>query len=561
MNTINAWWTGYSDPDVTKWNANGALSSDGVGYSSPTLTRDGVHPTPRGAYTDGRGANADSKSLSFVLRSLLPDLNWFNDTLTAAANKSQNGRLTGTSGSVGTNVTGTSPTSWVVEGVGGTGVTCVASVEANAVTGGQNIVMTFTSTGGGSGIEEFRVHPSNITVATAGWASTEYIQQFYNVDVDDTANQILRGTETYLQGDAGRLYRGLGRFSVADTAYPQAAYTGWIYSDPMLVGAATTFVHRLAVFVDGATPGTAVVKLKGATVQSVAAAGAADVVFPYDGANHIGGQNVTPVVAATGTLTALVVVPPVVTPSGLIFSNTFSNNVANILQLQAFNTPVSGAASPYGIPHRLTLDTGVLAAYIEDTDPTTFGGIRSELHLDAQNINEDCWYLFDVRCDKQDWIQRSTEEISIFQVHALDTIPNTSINMSAVIVHGNLKIVTPIPEPPVNPIGDTLKASYPMPFDRWVKVAFHAYWKADDNGVIEVYLDGVPIFRQYNRGTAYTGDKPYLKMGCYDTFHTAAFGTRRAYYRNLEIWRGTASYSTVLRNDGGRPAVSPLILR
>lgn len=235
----------------------------------------------------------------------------------------------------------------------------------------------------------------------------------------------------------------------------------------------------------------------------------------------------------------------------LIFENTFSSDFANIQGLQTLGGQTAGSAAPAGIPNRLYIENGYMVAFVDQGDVPTFTGIRSEIKLANDTLGDDMWYGFDVLLQAADWVQLGTEEMSIFQIHTLDSISGTSINMSAVIIHGALHFVIPSPAPPTTPIVSTpTAAGIPVPFGTRFRVVMHALWKADTTGVLEVFIDRVPVLRQYNRATGYTADQPYLKVGVYDTFHSASFGTRLARYRNLKIYRGISSYGEVL---GGRP--------
>jgi len=72
---------------------------------------------------------------------------------------------------------------------------------------------------------------------------------------------------------------------------------------------------------------------------------------------------------------------------------------------------------------------------------------------------------------------------------------------------------------------------------------------------MEVFVDGVQIYKNWNLATAYTADTPYFKLGIYDGPHLANFGTKSARFRNLKRYSGNGGYSDVL--DSGVPLPPP----
>ncbi len=288
MDDINAWHAAVNHPQVRLWTPNAALSSDGHTYANAGDRYDLIHPTATGAWRAGLGSNNSSNSLSYVLRSLYEDANWFEDDLSAVVNKARNGRLTGNTGVASSGASGDVPDLYTVSCTAPSAVSCVCTLEANAVTGGQNLVMVFTSTGAGAstaaGInyEEFLPATSS-TLAQTGFISTDFFQMWTDVEVDDLASQILGNVYGYCRAVGSWTMRSMGSFGQVNIQYPQAAFGGWQQTDPKPVGAATSFQQRLWVNVRGDVAGTATVKLKGVSLQAV---GDPMIDFPYDGVDH-----------------------------------------------------------------------------------------------------------------------------------------------------------------------------------------------------------------------------------------------------------------------------------
>ncbi len=231
----------------------------------------------------------------------------------------------------------------------------------------------------------------------------------------------------------------------------------------------------------------------------------------------------------------------------IVYQNDFSSTFTGCSALHAINTPIFNPTGAIGIANRVEIKNGVLRTYLSDADPETFGGQRSEVLTVYSATGDDIWYDFEVFIKATEWVQLSFEEISVFQVHASDSISGVTVDFMCVLTYGALQFYLPVPEPPSTPITSTILGPViEYPFDKWNRFCLHMNYKNTSTGLAEVFMNSTRLWSVSNRGTAYTSDTPYLKLGQYNTQHTAGFGSRAATYRNLTVYSGIQSYQTVL---------------
>lgn len=228
-----------------------------AGSPYPWSMRDGVHPQILGAYEM-------SKPLNDLLSTIIAPGTWF-DANPLTANLITNGSLTGSTSSavVSPKVTGVGPTGWNARNDTATNlVSAVASLEANAETGGQTWVFDVTTQGdgdiggGGTFTEEIAVRPPALSIAGLGLQPTDFVQFYAEIEVEANAANVIGRVQMVVDtntqgpwGGVGNLrYRGLGQgdASVQTSPYPSEAYSGWIQTEPILVGSNTSISPKLA---------------------------------------------------------------------------------------------------------------------------------------------------------------------------------------------------------------------------------------------------------------------------------------------------------------------------
>lgn len=230
------------------------------------------------------------------------------------------------------------------------------------------------------------------------------------------------------------------------------------------------------------------------------------------------------------------------------FSTDFTDSVGSLnLGMQANGISTNATASPTGIANHILIANNAFQSTIFSTDATTSGGIRSEVYFGQSAIGNENWYSWQWLINQADWVNGSTGICSFMQIHCVDTV--TAANPIVLTVQSNDIIgYIPLSDPPTQSTSTTRIYLGRFTYGGWHTGCVHVLWENADTGWMDIIIDGVMRYRQFLRGNAYAADTPYLKLGSYDAFHTNTFGnSRRAYFRNTQIWQGTGSgYGQVL---------------
>ncbi len=242
------------------------------GTDAPGVTRDNVHLAPLGAWLS-------SRTLSLAIAQAIGAGSWFNTDPTIS-NILANGRFTGTGGTANNGASGSMPSNAFLSNVSGAGqpVTAVASLEANADTGGQSIVIDISSTGAGAA-NVFNVMRLSFTNPTTGFASTDYVSAF--LEVEAGASNIRPCFQATLGQSSTISARGLGQTTSTynNEPYPTADLgRGWIATEPLLVGARTSLNPRFDMSIRADLAGTVRFKVRRAILRVVPSPVAA---FPW----------------------------------------------------------------------------------------------------------------------------------------------------------------------------------------------------------------------------------------------------------------------------------------
>ncbi len=260
---ISNWVRTQGASDVLIWDMEASVldpSPDAPllpGSPYPWALRDATHLSPQGAH-------ATAQSLADLLEDIIAPGTWF-DSDPFTGNLVTNGGLTGNTSTavISPSVTGVGPTSWTARNTTTSGalVSAVASLEANAETGGQSWVLDITTQGGGdaggggSYTEVIAVRPTALNVASLGLTSDQYVQFFAEIEVDASPQGVIGKCQLVIAtnwagpwGGVGNItYRGLGQESGSAliSPYPSEAYSGWIQTEPLLIGANTTLTPTM----------------------------------------------------------------------------------------------------------------------------------------------------------------------------------------------------------------------------------------------------------------------------------------------------------------------------
>jgi len=263
---LNAWIVSQHSPstgvyvvDFTSSYRDAALSATTGVYLEidKSLTNDGVHPNHKGAWLGGVALDA-------ALDGVVSNGYWYTRNITTG-NLLANPTHTGTTGTIGASCTGQLPASFSVQNVSGAGrpVTCVASLEANAETGGQTVVLTITSDGTGTA-NAFDVIRLSRTAVTTGYTSTDWV---YGIsDIITTASAIHGGVvATIGQTSTISNYGWRSSGAVVNTdpgALRLYDHTIEIMVEPLLCESRTNLTFRVAdLSIRGDVAGSTVVRV------------------------------------------------------------------------------------------------------------------------------------------------------------------------------------------------------------------------------------------------------------------------------------------------------------
>jgi len=227
-----------------------------------------------------------------------------------------------------------------------------------------------------------------------------------------------------------------------------------------------------------------------------------------------------------------------------------SSTLGDVYQLQAQGQNVSGAAYPAGINDALSIvqdPTGqrgmVLRATVRDTDDMTSLGQRSGIRA-AGDTRAEHWYRWAFML-ADDWI--ADRLFSIMQIHdspdAGDNLRFPNFLLLAGV--GSIDAYLPAATLPTESASGAVAGSIPLERGRWYDCCLHVLWSITAPGAFrEFYIDGRSLMRQYNVATHYDDTNgPYFKLGAYDYFHAVGWGSRTAYFTDVQILRGSAGYT------------------
>lgn len=227
-----------------------------------------------------------------------------------------------------------------------------------------------------------------------------------------------------------------------------------------------------------------------------------------------------------------------------------SSTLGDVYQLQSQGVNISGALSPSGIGDGLSIapdPTGqrgmVMRAMVRDTDDMTSLGHRSEIRA-AGDTREEHWYRWRFMLSP-DWV--ADRLFSVMQIHdSPDAGDNPRFpNFLLLAGVGSIDAYLPAATLPTESASGAVAGSIPLERGRWYDCCLHVLWSITAPGAFrEFYIDGRSLMRQYNVATHYDDTNgPYFKLGAYDYFHAVGWGSRTAYFTDVQILRGSAGYT------------------
>lgn len=239
-----------------------------------------------------------------------------------------------------------------------------------------------------------------------------------------------------------------------------------------------------------------------------------------------------------------------------------TSSFAGVPSLQANGSSgATGDAFPNGIDGRIEIvsdPTGVrgnvMRSRLYETDAQAGNGYRSEIANTPSGFSE-YWYSFKFMLG-DDWTTLN-EPFSLAQLH--DTPDggdgSKTPNMLFALLSGHFRCIVPGTLPTENQVFNRVGS---IGADRgvWHDVCLHTIWKTSGvAGLREFFFDGLPLYREHNIVTSYDDvQAPFFKMGVYQGLNaTAGWAQRTAYYSDVRIWSGAATYEQGLNRQIAQP--------
>lgn len=229
-----------------------------------------------------------------------------------------------------------------------------------------------------------------------------------------------------------------------------------------------------------------------------------------------------------------------------------SATYAPIQGISGIGMALAGASNPSGIPDVLTLENGMMRAYTSDDHPVTSGGHRTEIYLTADAVNTQVWLTWDFMLPSSYW-NGFTGIITICQFHDTPDAgdPARQPAFMLQVNDRNLQVALPKATLPTELLASKQMPGVNISFDVWYSMCVRIKWAIDNTGFREVFVNKMPILREWNLATNYDDTVgAYFKLGMYFTNNFNPCGNKVLYARNLKKWTGNDGYQTVL---GGIP--------
>lgn len=229
--------------------------------------------------------------------------------------------------------------------------------------------------------------------------------------------------------------------------------------------------------------------------------------------------------------------------------------------MQANGVQVAGNAGLSGIDGRIEIVSdpngqrgNVMRTTLYESDAEIVGGQRSEITGPNGGLSE-YWYSWSMMIDPT-WTDLESKFI-LAQIHDSpdDGDGSKAPNFLAVVVSGHLRCAVPAQTLPSE--GGNLRwvGTAPIVPGRWFDCCLHVNWATGSTGLREFFVNGTPMFREINIPTQYSDvDGPYLKLGIYNGLSASGgWVSRRAYYSDVRIWSGDATYEQGLNRLVAQP--------
>ncbi|WP_134497812.1 polysaccharide lyase [Microvirga pakistanensis] len=158
-------------------------------------------------------------------------------------------------------------------------------------------------------------------------------------------------------------------------------------------------------------------------------------------------------------------------------------------------------------------------------DPLVAGGKRAELRLKPVGVGEDQWYAFSLLLPEE--AQKTSEIVTVAQWHAVDDKilgeRGRAPPLRLIVHNGTWNVVTTwdnrfisgVPFLHSEPQGGMALWAAPVDGGAWTDWVFHVKWSYREDGLVQIWKDGVSIV-EYKGPNAYNDlIGPFFKVGVY----------------------------------------------
>lgn len=241
----------------------------------------------------------------------------------------------------------------------------------------------------------------------------------------------------------------------------------------------------------------------------------------------------------------------------LMMDVPLATTFTGVSTIQTMGVNVAGGAYPVGIPGSIVISDGVAKLTVNETDPVTFGGKRTEMTFTGHRpTTGEVWYKWQFMIPSA---YQFDAEMTVAQFHETPDATDPEAAVQFVLLLHKTRLYARVPSSILTSSTASHRlASFPFEYDRWYEICLHANWQPTASGFWEMFVDRIPMFRAWNVANAYVDEiGGYLKLGIYNFNSLSGWGTKIGYYSNVKVWAGSASYEAIL---GGTPLQPPVML-
>lgn len=229
-----------------------------------------------------------------------------------------------------------------------------------------------------------------------------------------------------------------------------------------------------------------------------------------------------------------------------ILSLPLTSTLSGVSSLQHKGLNPAGNEYPTGIPGVFDFVDSSIKLTVNEADAITFGDRRTEMvFMYGTEPFGEKWYTWKFMISSA-WNFKTG--MAIMQIHENADIGADPVAVQFVLMLENNQLLARVPDNTLVPGNGSHRMSVTdFQFDKWYSMCFHVNWQSTSIGFWEMFVDGAPMFRQYNIANAYNFiNGGYLKLGIYNFTKSSGWGTKTIQFKDVNIWSGNDGYQTVM---------------